>query len=114
MADSQPAVRIFYRIVLNNPPTRLDFTSKIGLGIPPPVADLAIVRLWDGLSAYATEAQARRVARRYPQLGRYIAWVSIPEAGVVAYERTLVSPGHHTLWGQPEELIRSVIAVVPV
>ena len=54
--------RIFYRIIRSGAPDLLDFTSAESLGEPsPPDPDLA--RLWDGISAFATETQARNKAK---------------------------------------------------
>ena len=61
---------------------------------------------------YATEAQARRKAKRVPILGRFIAAVEIPEAGPIRYERTLPSHGHYTVWGDPQVMLNQVTSVV--
>ncbi len=58
--------RTFYRIVRTNPPTLIDFTPPAVLGQVPFSNDPAKCRLQRGLSAYATEAQARRKARISP------------------------------------------------
>ena len=63
--------------------------------------------LWDGLSSYNTATQARRNARKRPSLGRYIAELRIPDDATVRVARTLNSPGHHTIWGDPPSYSRS-------
>jgi hypothetical protein len=107
-------VRAFYRIVRKNPPTADDFTSNAAKGRPLRDPSPETRRLWDGLSVNATEAQARRRARQYPVLGAYIAVLEIPVASSVRVERTTGVPGHHTMWGEPEELLRFVVRVVAV
>ena len=104
----------FYRIVKANPPSTADFTSKLAMGLVDPAADQNTRWLESGISAYGTEAQARRKARAFSFLGAYIAAVEIPEGGPITYRRTTSSAGHHTLWGDPSELAARVIAVVPV
>lgn len=113
-ASSESATRLFFRIVQSDPPTRLDFTSKQAQGAPSRDPRPEIVRLQDGLSVYSTEAQARRTARRYPVLGRYIAALRVPEGTAIRVERTLSREGHHTIWGEPDDLLARVLSVVPV
>ena len=108
------AMPTLHRIVLTAPPTVTDFLSDKERGRPQPT-EQELLRLWDGLSMYATEAQARRKARGVPALGAFIATVDIPEDGSVRYERTLKSSGHHTVWGDAARLLeRVVLPVTPV
>jgi len=106
--------RTFYRIVRTNPPTLADFFSDEARGKPKPTAaDKA--SLHQGLSVYATLAQARRKARGVTVLGRFVAQLEIPDETLVRAERTFSrSPGHHTLWAEPAELLRYVATVQPV
>ena len=103
----------FYRIVLTNPPTLVDFLSDEAQGRPPRGETHRY--LWDGISVYATAQQARNKAQDYPFLGQFIARLDIPDQASVRSERTLRrSRGHHTLWGDPAYLLRCVVAVIPV
>lgn len=106
--------RTFYRIVRTDPPTLTDFTSAWILGKARPTDDPEALRLADGLSVFRTEAQAQRHARRMPMLGRYLAEVAIASSAPVRAERTLRTPGHHTLWGNPAFLLACVRRVVAV
>ncbi len=106
--------RTYWRIALTNPPTRRDFLSHAALGRRLLDPDPQRVRHAEGTSVYATEAQARRQARRYPILGGWLAEVRLPAGGAVEVERTLGRPGHHTIWGDPDVLLANVIQVVPV
>ena len=106
--------RVFYRIVKSDPPTLIDFMSPEARGRVPRHPTVEVLRLWDGISAYETEEQARAKARELPRLGRYIAAVLVPEDGPIRHERTLDSEGHWTLWGEPAELLRRVTSVVRV
>lgn len=105
--------RTFFRIVKTDPPTVDDFLSAEARGMIPPVElsdDLR--RLWDGISVYATAAQARRKARQSPILGRYIVELRLwPDTGL-RVERTARGPGHHTIWGQPGDIQACVVSVV--
>jgi hypothetical protein len=106
---------ILYRIVRTNPPTLADFTSNEAAGKPRPSNDPEAIRLWNGISAFATETQARNKALDFPFLGRYISVLDIEEGGSVPYQRTgLRSPGHHTLWGEPSAILARVVATFPV
>ncbi len=103
----------FYRIVQTNPPMLVDFLSDEAQGRPP--RSETHRHLWDGISVYATEQQARNKAQDYPFLGQFVARLDIPDQAPVQSERTLRrSRGHHTLWGDPAYLLRCVVAVIPV
>jgi hypothetical protein len=109
------APRTVYRIVRTDPPTLADFASNAARGLPLRDASPETRRLWDGLSVYATAAQARNKARQLPALGRYVARLDLPERAPVRVERTVPrSRGHHTLWGDPAVLLGCVVAVLPV
>lgn len=98
MSDGQP-LRL-HRIVRDERPTQNDFMSKAHLGIPCPVSDPDVRQRWSGLSLFGSEEQARRVVKRLPMLGSYIAALDIPpEAGARAEPTT--GPGHYTLGGDP-------------
>jgi hypothetical protein len=107
-------IQTFYRIVRSDPPTLMDFTSAKALGKARPTDDPEALRLADGLSVFRTEAQAHRHARRMPMLGTHIAEVAIAASAPVHVERTLRTPGHHTLWGKPAFLLACVRRVVAV
>jgi hypothetical protein len=105
----------FYRIVISNPPTVRDFYSQKALGIPlARPGDAAILRMYDGVSVYWTEIQARNRARATPRLGGYIAVLDIPENAPITIQRTGLGRGHHTLWGPPDEMLRCVVNVLVV
>ncbi len=114
MDDGTPEARVFYRIVRSNPAPRADFTSRAEQGhvLPNPTPDRR--RLWAGISVYATLAQARRNARRFPQLGTSIAAIDVSRAQALLYERTTQQPGHFTIWGDPGDILACLVSVVPV
>lgn len=105
--------RVFYRVVQANPPTLEDFTSHVALGKAPMSADPVRRRMAEGLSVYATFRQARRNARSFPGHGGFIAELVLPDDTPVTVERTGHQPGHHTIWGDPAALLRTVVSVVP-
>ena len=106
--------RRFYRLVRSSPPTLDDFTSQKAKGIPMARPDPEVALLWDGISVYATEAQARSQARSKPWLGAYIAELTISEDDPITFRRSGTSRGHHTLWGTPAELQARVTRLVRV
>ena len=105
---------ILFRIVGTDPPQVRHFTSKLALGLVDARADAETKRLESGISTYRTVSQARRKARAFPFLGGYIARVELPGTGPFVVERTTASAGHHTVWGNPAELLAYVVAVEPV
>jgi len=111
---SAEAARLLYRIVRTDPPTAADFTSNHALGKVPRRPEPEVVRLWDGLSMYETEQQARVKATLRPALGRYIAAVAVMPAVGVRIERTTSSAGHHTVWGEAPRLLALVQRVIAV
>lgn len=110
--------RSFYRIVRRDRPTRRDFLSnRAKRGEPRPDLPERLQVLWDGLSVHDSLEQARRQAREAPWLGTQIAVIVVPEGadGSIRWERTIPNnPGHHTLWGDPDDLLGCVERVVPV
>jgi hypothetical protein len=91
-------------------PDIVDFTSKAAQGIPCRDLEPAIHRLWDGLSFFSTEAQARRARRRHPMLGTHIAAVRVSDVPEIRVERTL-GPGHFTVWAAPTDLLTAVVSI---
>ncbi|MGI8854188.1 MAG: hypothetical protein ACR2JW_00425 [Thermomicrobiales bacterium] len=108
-----PPIRRLYRLLRRTTPTVEDFVSNASRGRPaPPAADLAI--LWDGLSMYATEAQARATAAAYPRRGwRAVAAVDLPDDGRFRIRKTL-GPGHYTVWGEAADLLACVMEYNPL
>ena len=102
-------VRVVYRVVRSNPPTRRDFFSPAALGRR--FQDAKQRALAEGVSVFATEEQARRLARRF-HLGSYIAEVNLPEECRIL--RTQRTPGHHTVWAAADLLLEAVVRVVSV
>ena len=105
--------RTFYRIVHSIEPTLDDFMSQKALGIPMARPDPEVELIWDGISVYATEVQARRQARAKPWLGSYIAELAISESDPVTFRRSGTGRGHHTLWGDPTDLRSFVQRIIP-
>ena len=84
-----------HRIVRENPPSLDDFASKAQLGIPCPVDDADVQDRWSGLSLFGSGEQARRVVRRLPMLGQYIAALDLPAGSGLRMERT-PGPGSYS------------------
>jgi hypothetical protein len=104
-----------FRIVASDPPTLQDFFSDEEAGDPEPdKSDVQRHLLWQGRSAYSTEAQPRRKAKGFPLLGAYIAELRLPDDPAITYARTTASTGHFTIWGDAHDLMTCVVRVVPV
>jgi hypothetical protein len=106
--------RSFFRIAKSIPATDDDFTSQKAKGIPMARPDPEVELLWDGISVYATEAQARKQARAKPWLGKYIAEIVVIEGDPITFRRSGSGAGHHTLWGDPVEIRVRVARTVVV
>ena len=105
---------IVHRIVLQNPPALEDLVSPAGMGEHPPTGDPRVARLWEGISVFRTMQQARNRALRSTHLGSYIAVLDLVESGPIQCERTGLTRGHYTVWGDPVALLAAVVNVVPV
>jgi hypothetical protein len=107
------APRTLYRLVETNPPTLKDFMSYhvLGIGLVDPNGDG--IRLSKGISVFRTEAQARRVAKRRRFRGTfYIAEIAVPADATAQVERTTGTPGHYTLWADPDMIASWVVRVL--
>jgi hypothetical protein len=109
----EPTTPLFYHVVRENPPSRIDFTSNQAFGRPLLDPTPEKRRLWSGLSFWATAAQARRSARRYRSQGSFIAAVAIAPDDPIRVEKTR-GPGHYTVWGLPHALLERVVSVEPL
>lgn len=106
-------VTILYRIVQRNPPTQADMLSYQALGIVPDTDDLTVLRLASGISLYNTLQQAHNQMRRLPPGRRgFIAELHIPNDSPLVIERTGKQRGHHTLWGNPDDILKHVARVI--
>jgi hypothetical protein len=111
LTDQRP-VRSFYRVAKSYPPTDEDYVTRQERdGDPPGHLSEEVRRSWDGLSAYDTVEGARRQARRFPRLGRFIVRYDIPEGSAVTWEQSL-GPGHYDLRGDKDELKRCLTPFV--
>jgi hypothetical protein len=107
------SIQTFYRIVQTDPPTLEDFLSYAARGMPAPT-DPALRRIWYGISVYDTLDRALSRARRQPALGTFVAEVQFRWGQGIRAERTGHRRGHHTLWGDPTQLLGCVTRVVVV
>jgi hypothetical protein len=103
--------RRLYRIIAGPAADRDDFLSDRERGLPPRRDH---PEFWEGVSFWNTFRQARRKALDLPLLGTHVAEVVV-EARRVRIDRTLPSsPGHHTVWGDPDYLLSRVTRVTRV
>ena len=96
--DAEPVDGIYYRVVKECPPTKLDF-------VPNKLKDP--LRLWQsakdkccacGISLFSDAAQAQKKMKRFPQIGNKIASAELkPDHGLV---KKTGRASHHTLWPQ--------------
>lgn len=109
------SIRVLYRIVSQNPPTREDVSSYQELGIPLRSATPEALRRSRGISLFNTLAQARKLGIGPPWHGSgFIAELQIPDDAHVTIERTGRQRGHYTLWGSPDDILGYITHVVPI
>lgn len=97
--------RRFYRIIMGPSAARRDFLSNRALGRVLRRSTPETLRTYDGVSVFEMSTQARAAAIRFPMLGTHMAALVIPEGAVIRIERTFANqPGHHTVWGDPDEI----------
>jgi hypothetical protein len=71
--------------------------------------------LWEGISVFDSLGAARTKARRYPDLGKFVAVLQVPPGENISVAQTgRRREGHHTIWAEPGILLACVVDVVPV
>jgi hypothetical protein len=101
-SDSRVSTIDLYRVTQTDPSTVRDFLSQKVLGIPLKHPTAKVLRLWDGLSVYRIEEQARARARETPRLGLYIAKLLVPlDDDRITVELDNGRNGHCTIWAAP-------------
>ena len=101
-----------YRIVKTPEPTRDDFLSDGARGKRPRDDTEEAVRRHGGFSVWTIEEHALAMAKRFPVLGGYIAYVKLPAGATLE-----PFPGtwdHQTAYGDPDAFLASVVRVVRV
>ncbi|MGB3306431.1 MAG: hypothetical protein WBA63_09630 [Thermomicrobiales bacterium] len=88
-------------------PSEPDFLSLEAQGRP--CLNPKLQRLWQGVSCWETEEQAREMQAGVLRRMRYIAVLEIAHDGNIRFERTGKSDGHYTIWATPAEMVSSVI-----
>jgi hypothetical protein len=101
-----------FRIVRSNPPAVEDFTSPMMLGKLPQRRERQFPGEWAGLSTFNSFETVRTMARKYPDLGSWIAALQIDPQRIVA--RQTFGPGHYIVWGLPSTLLDAVVALQTV
>lgn len=107
------AERRFWRIVQTNPPTEADFLSNEAQGRLSRDSSSETLRLWSGISVYATPLQAQRTARAYPFFGAFLAELRIADNNRIRWAKTR-GRGHHTLWGEASALMECIVRITPI
>lgn len=109
---SGPSVPALYRIVKEEGPTAEDFTSKMMQGHWPQRRDRQHPNEWVGLSMFDSAELARRMARRFPILGTWVATVQLDPRRVIVAKT--FGEGHYTVWGHPLAGLDAVAEIEPV
>lgn len=100
-----------YRIVHSESAQATDFLSDRRAGRPLRDPSSEGLRRWEGFSVRDDPERAEAVARRYPQLGRYLAVVEVADAVRLEESRRR---GHYTAYGDPQQFLGAVVRVMPV
>ena len=106
----------FYRLLEDEEAARGDFLSYKALGLPLMDDTAGTIRLAEGVSVMDTLEGARKRARQVRSLRskRFVAELVIPDGSPITFERTGKTPGHFTLWGDPDEILACVVSIFPV
>jgi hypothetical protein len=104
----------FYRLVLTDPPTEVDFKSARELGKP--LRFEAHRREWSGaLSVYDAHDVAEARTRQFGlRLGRYVAELAVPDDGTIEIRQTMSDPHRFSLYATGDAARALVTTVVPV
>lgn len=82
--------------------------SKKARGLPPVGPELADPDIHDSISVWDTVERARDMGRRRRAPRGFIARLDIPR-GVAVTGRPTFQPGHYSLWGSADVLVRCVV-----
>jgi len=94
----------FYRIANLFPPSAEEYRTKRQKdGSPPPNAKIEVIRAYDGLSAFDSEAGAMRQGIRFPALGTKVVRYHLPVNGEISWGQSFRA-GHYTLAGELDSL----------
>jgi hypothetical protein len=101
-ADGRP----LFRKLIGRDPAKNDFKGDQARGRPFVPEDEAWIE-HTGLSLYDDAMLAARIGVKYPA---YVAEVRLPEGAGCSFAKT-AGPGHHTIWGRPDDLFDGVVAL---
>ncbi|MDQ2784540.1 MAG: hypothetical protein M3Y58_06005 [Chloroflexota bacterium] len=104
-----------YYLAKNDPPLSDEFLSRAARGLP--VSSDPVAQRWaTGVSMNATPDQVRATAARFTRTRwRFIATLNLPTDGQrIQIQRTSGAMGHFTIWGDPDDLRRYIIAISPI
>jgi hypothetical protein len=95
---------ILWRITLGEDPVTSDFLSMTALGDPN--RGPAILTL--GVSMFSTRGQAARIRDRFRR-DQHLVAVGLSVGRGFSLARTGKTPGHHTVWGEPDRLLAAAL-----
>lgn len=99
---------VLYRLVKTKWPTPWDFMSDEAKGeLPPADADSETLEMWRGVSCHAVALKLTRRTNMVRSLP-FLAVIELPDDCPIEFRRTGKTSGHHTIWGEPEDLLRYV------
>lgn len=99
-----------YRSLAGASPALGDFTSRKALGHSQRLPHETEEK-WSGVSVYNNEAQCCKNENKFSFTGSS-AEIEVEEDGPITYSKT-GSNGHRTLWGEPAEMLKRVVQVIP-
>ena len=120
--EGRGVARTFYRIIKSPQATPDDFRSQKELGAALRSTSPEAIVAYDGVSVFATAAQAR-AANALPRkpIGTHLATLMIADALLagndpgIRVQRTFAQrEGHHTLWGDKQLMHRCVTGIEAV
>jgi hypothetical protein len=97
---------VLYRIIADSTPKVHDFLSKRDKHDPQMSREHWL--LYIGLSMFADQAQAEETRDRFKP-DQHIAEVELRRGRGFTLARTFRTPGHHTVWGRPEDLLAAAL-----
>jgi hypothetical protein len=89
------------------------FRSHAELGLPPRGPEAVHEVIYEGVSVFETREAATETARKWPQIGQYVAELRLTHETGVLYLRWGPS-GHLTLWADALTLTGTAVDTMPV
>lgn len=112
LLDGDRTIRA-YRAIQDENHAPTDFTSHYERDMPARGIEARSTPIWQAVSMFTTRQALESRIRRFPAIGTAVAELQLTPDHGIAFAQT-ISPGHLSVWADPQTLDNSVTAVYAV